>query len=248
MTFRGSTFSPGNNDGADIGTLNMDMGLYFGYDSGTSTKASLDIEATDSSTVDVLAVTGSVYGTGTCDVIFNLPVPSKSKFDIISGVNLTFLTTSSISGSFSSISMSPNMPANVASHYSFVTGTGTTIQGDIITHTLGTGTSIIPGTAATLVLTGTCWTGHDGDTNLDDLVDVLDLANMANNFGRDDADVTWLSSDYNIDGLVDVLDLAKMANTFGWSSGSGGSEAVPEPFTVAILAVGAVGILRRRRR
>jgi len=88
------------------------------------------------------------------------------------------------------------------------------------------------------------------DANCDLEVDVLDLAAIANNFGKPDR--TWLQGDFDYDGDVDVLDLAALANNFGkdatGAAGGDGGAPVPEPMTVAILALGAAALIRRRRR
>jgi len=81
-----------------------------------------------------------------------------------------------------------------------------------------------------------------GDANRDGLVDVLDLAALANNFGASPA--TWEQGDFGGDGLVDVLDLAVLANHFG----EGPSPPMaPEPSAAWLLLL-AAGARRRRRR
>jgi len=48
-----------------------------------------------------------------------------------------------------------------------------------------------------------------GDTNLDGVVDVIDVANLVVSFGGSGAsDVGWSGGDFNYDGLVDQLDLS----------------------------------------
>jgi len=84
-----------------------------------------------------------------------------------------------------------------------------------------------------------------GDANLDGVVNVLDLARLANHFGETSG-VEWTDGDFNEDGSVDVLDLAAVANNFG--AGSGGDGEVPEPATAALLALGACLALVRGRR
>ena len=92
---------------------------------------------------------------------------------------------------------------------------------------------------------------HPGDAvGLDGKVDVFDLVALANHYGRPGS-WEWADGDFNgsIDGLreVDVFDLVILANNYGWGTGGGGA-AVPEPMTMGLLAVGAVAMIRRRRR
>jgi len=114
-----------------------------------------------------------------------------------------------------------------------------------------TGDDTVTGADATQLITGIMGT-YFGDANLDYVVDVLDLAVVANNFGL--SEQGWSDGDFNGDAVVDVLDLARLANNFG--SGDGGGEAlvvddgpggtIPEPASAAILLIG-LPLLRRRR-
>jgi len=84
-----------------------------------------------------------------------------------------------------------------------------------------------------------------GDATCNAVVDVLDLARLANNFGKTSA--AWEDADFNGDGTVDVLDLAAIANNFGWDGSGGSGGEVPEPVTALLLVPPAVWLGRRRR-
>ncbi|MBN2023379.1 MAG: PEP-CTERM sorting domain-containing protein [Pirellulales bacterium] len=91
----------------------------------------------------------------------------------------------------------------------------------------------------------TCaWADRVWDADGDGFVNAADAAILAGN---------WLKGvgngasggDFNVDGTVDDLDLAILAAN--WSPGTGGA-AVPEPGTMALLLLGAVGTYAIRRR
>jgi autotransporter-associated beta strand protein len=107
-----------------------------------------------------------------------------------------------------------------------------------------------------------------GDTDLDGQVNVADLANLAGNFGQTSGQV-WLGGDFDYNGNVNVADLADLAGNFGkdltsagFGSGAssssaaaaaapaavGAASAVPEPTSLGLLSIGAIGLMQRRRR
>ncbi len=124
-----------------------------------------------------------------------------------------------------------------------------------------------PATAsATATWAGQTITGTDtlvmytygGDANLDGKINILDYVRIdqglqANLKG-------WSNGDFNYDGVVNILDYAPIIDSnigtqgaafpTGGGLGEGGSgvSAVPEPASISLLALGAIGALRRRRR
>ena len=85
-----------------------------------------------------------------------------------------------------------------------------------------------------------------GDTNLDDLVDVLDAANfVAPGLFDTVQPATWNQGDFNYDGMVDILDAAEFTSTGLFDAGfydrAAGVAAVPEPMAGPLL-IGAAGV------
>ena len=83
-----------------------------------------------------------------------------------------------------------------------------------------------------------------GDANADQVVDSLDLTDLATNWGRT-GDAEWEHGDFNFDWTVDILDLTDMATNWG-NDDSGAPVEVPEPATMALLSLAGVALLRKR--
>jgi len=79
-----------------------------------------------------------------------------------------------------------------------------------------------------------------GDINGDNIVDQADYTVWYNHYGQSPA--TWADGDVTGDNIVDQADYTVWYNNYG----SGGS-SVPEPMTMALLAIGGLTMLRRRK-
>ena len=95
-----------------------------------------------------------------------------------------------------------------------------------------------------------------GDTNLDWVIDILDVANFVGS-GKFDSGLTatWAEGDFNYDGFADITDIADFMSSGLFNAGSyntpaGTIAAVPEPSTLGLLGVvaGVAGFVAMRRK
>ncbi len=83
-----------------------------------------------------------------------------------------------------------------------------------------------------------------GDASLDGCVDGGDYSLWADNYALGVPGKTWVQGDFSGDGIVDGADYTFWADNY--EAGCGGSP-IPEPAALALLAVGSLAALRRRR-
>jgi hypothetical protein len=86
-----------------------------------------------------------------------------------------------------------------------------------------------------------------GDTNLDGIVDRLDMLALEANYGFANSP-GWAGGDFDGDGDVDMLDYLALKQAFGLTGTAGGERpgSTPEPGSAALLAAAAAGALIRR--
>ncbi len=91
-----------------------------------------------------------------------------------------------------------------------------------------------------------------GDSNADGAVDLTDLSTVLNNFGSTTA--AWTSGNFDGGPTIDLTDLSDVLNNFGATNPNASADAIgvavatPEPGTLAVLAMGAMAVMAKRRR
>jgi len=84
------------------------------------------------------------------------------------------------------------------------------------------------------------------DTNNDGVVNAADYITLKRNMGQGVGTAGAAAGDFNKSGTVDFDDLQLLLAHYGESAGA--PATIPEPATLGLLAIGAVALLRRRRR
>jgi fibronectin-binding autotransporter adhesin len=101
-----------------------------------------------------------------------------------------------------------------------------------------------------------------GDADMSGHVDGTDYSLIDTGFGSAGALTGWQNGDFNYDGHIDGSDYSLIDNAFNTqlatapaaqvavntSEIAGGSAAVPEPASLGLLGLGAIGLMSRRRR
>jgi hypothetical protein len=97
---------------------------------------------------------------------------------------------------------------------------------------------------------GTVSVALPGDANLDGTVNITDLSRVLTNY--DKTGMGWSDGDFNNDGIANISDLSNVLTNYDKSlDASAGIKPVPEPATLVLLSIAAIGIVgyawRRKR-
>jgi hypothetical protein len=94
-----------------------------------------------------------------------------------------------------------------------------------------------------------------GDANLDGKINIDDYGRIDGNVGQSGSVFGWSKGDFNYDGKINIDDygiidgnINRQGAPFTTGAGVEGVAAVPEPMSLSLLALGAMGLMRRRRK
>ena len=212
---------------------------YFGYAKAAALAAAASIGSAHAATTVNAIGTLSIDPAASADLGAEALIVSVTPFATVAG----YVVAGSAGGAWTGFGINSSVAAAAA----FPTAIGVVNNADF-------GVATFFGIAVSGTSTLARFTYY-GDANLDGIVDLTDYAfTDAGFFGAGD---NWLLGDYDYSGVVDLTDYAfQDAGFFGqgapldpsFSGGPGKGGVVPEPSSVGLLLIAALGMASRRRR
>ena len=86
-----------------------------------------------------------------------------------------------------------------------------------------------------------------GDSNLDRATDFGDFQTLLNHWQASGPTIGWAQADFNGDGVVDFLDFQILLNYWNPGGWNYAPSQTPEPASLTLILLGALGLVRRRR-
>ncbi|MEI7836790.1 MAG: dockerin type I domain-containing protein [Planctomycetota bacterium] len=128
--------------------------------------------------------------------------------------------------------------------FSFNTSAAGTLSASY-TFNLADEAGVLGGTTDSLTLNVTGRVSHPGDVNSDGTVNFLDYNIVKTNYLS--SGVGWAGGDLNGDGTVNFLDYNIVKTHYLHTDATIGVQAIPEPATLALLALAGLAIRRKRQ-